>query len=444
MDQTVSSLFYPRKPKNYVDGNDIPLYLRITVKKDNQAQEDKAECSTGKWIPRGKWCKKSKRLKGRTDDVIAINDYLDILATKVNQAHNQLLRLDHEVTADKIKRLIEGKSLDEVRTILPVFKEHNDRMKMLIGKDYAYGTWQRYDKSYDHTADFLQEIYKVDDFDIRRFDLEFMQKYELWLKTARDCNHNSAMKYLANFKKIVLICVKRKWIAQDPFGEFKMSKKKVKKTPLTQLQVDAISNRYFSSERLTIVRDIFLFCCYTGLPYAEIKKLKRTDIFIGIDGFKWIANERVKTDGAAHIPMLPIAEQLVDKYANDPICMEKGLVFPVRSNQKMNEYLKEIADLCGIPINLTFHIARHTFATTICLTNGISMETTSKLLCHASIVMTAGVYAQTVDLKVSEEMRRIRDKYDFLPKASSETIPLTVTQPCVVTMFTIQKFNRAS
>ena len=252
------------------------------------------------------------------------------------------------------------------------------------------------------------------------------------------------MKYLANFKKIVLICVKRKWIPQDPFGEFKMTKKKVKKTPLTQHQVDELAKKHFSSDRLTVVRDIFLFCCYTGLPYAEIKKLKRSDIFIGIDGFRWIDNERVKTDGAARIPLLPVAEQLLDKYADDPDCVEKELVFPVRSNQKMNDYLKEIAELCGIKIKLTFHIARHTFATTICLTNGISMETTSKLLCHASIVMTAGVYAQIVDRKVSDEMLTIRDKYRSLPISYPQTVQLTTTQPCVVHSFTIQKFKHAS
>lgn len=316
-------------------------------------------------------------------------------------------------------------------------------MRSLIGKDYAYGTWERYETSYDHTVAFLKEVYKVDDFDIKKFDLEFIQKYELWLKTVRNCNHNSTMKYLANFKKIVLICVKRRWITQDPFGEFKMTKKKVKKTPLTQHQVDDLARKHFSSNRLTVVRDIFLFCCYTGLPYSEIKKLKRSDIFIGIDGFRWIDNERVKTDGAARIPLLPIAEQLMDKYANDPDCIEKGLVFPVKSNQKMNDYLKEIAELCGIKIKLTFHIARHTFATTICLTNGISMETTSKLLCHASIVMTAGVYAQIVDRKVSDEMMTIRDKYRSLPMQYSEPLQVPATQPCVVHSFTIQKFRHA-
>jgi len=443
MDQKVSVLFYPRTPKNYVSG-DMPVYMRISVKKDNLPTPDKIDFSTGKWVDRSKWSSTSNRLNGRTDQVKALNDYFDLLELKVTQSHNYLLRTDHAVTAEKIKLLVEGKPLEAVRTILPVFKEHNDRMKSLIGKDYAYGTWERYETSYDHTVAFMKEVYKVDDFDIRKFDLEFLQKYEFWLKTVRNCNHNSTMKYLANFKKIVLICVKRKWLAQDPFGEFKMTKKKVKKTPLTQHQVDDLARKQFSSERLTVVRDIFLFCCYTGLPYSEIKKLKRSDIFIGIDGYKWIDNERVKTDGAARIPLLPVAEQLMDKYANDPDCMENGLVFPVRSNQKMNGYLKEIADLCGIKINLTFHIARHTFATTICLTNGISMETTSKMLCHASIVMTAGVYAQIVDRKVSDEMKTIRNKYGSLPQPYPTAIQLATTQPCVVHDFTIQKFQHAS
>lgn len=443
MEQSVSTLFYPKKPRYYVNGDEVPIYMRITVKKENQPQPDKAELSTGKRVDPQKWLSESNRLSGRTDQVKAYNEYFDLLELKVTQSHTHLLRIDHEVTAEKIKLLIEGKPIEAVRTILPVFKEHNARMKSLIGKDYAYGTWERYETSYDHTVAFMKEVYKVDDFNIKNFDLEFIQKYELWLKTVRNCNHNSTMKYLANFKKIVLICVKRKWIPQDPFGEFKMTKKRVKKTPLTQHQVDELAKKHFSSERLTVVRDIFLFCCYTGLPYAEIRKLKRSDIFIGIDGFRWIDNERVKTDGAARIPLLPVAEQLMDKYADDPDCVEKGLVFPVRSNQKMNDYLKEIADLCGIKIKLTFHIARHTFATTICLTNGISMETTSKLLCHASIVMTAGVYAQIVDRKVSDEMMTIRNKYKSLPSPYPQTIQLGTTQPCIIQPFTIQKFKHA-
>jgi integrase len=413
MVQNVSVCFYPKKRQGESDL--VFVYLRITVRKEGCEKPDKVELSTGKKVDIRKWSAAANRLVGKSDDVKSANDYFNVLEVKVNNAHNHLMRMEQEVTAEKIKLLVEGKPLEPIRTILPVFKEHNDRMKSLIGKDYAYGTWERYETSYDHTAAFMKEVYKADDFDIKKFDLEFIQKYEFWLKTVRNCNHNSTMKYLANFKKIVLICVKRKWIMQDPFGEFKMTKKKVKKTPLTQHQIDELALKHFSSERLTVVRDIFLFCCYTGLPYAEIEKLKRSDIFTGIDGYRWIDNERVKTDGAARIPLLPVAEQLMDKYANDPDCLEKGLAFPVRSNQKMNEYLKEIADLCEININLTFHIARHTFATTICLTNGISMETTSKLLCHASMVMTAGVYAQIVDRKVSQEMMTIRDKYRSLP-----------------------------
>ena len=278
MDQKVSTLFYPRKPKSHEMRNDMPVYMRITLKKESCPTPDRIDFSTGKWVDRTKWLSNINRLGGRTEQVKVLNEYFDLLELKVTQAHNFLLRTDHEVTAEKIKLLVEGKPIEPVRTILPVFKEHNERVKSLIGKDYAYGTWERYETSYDHTAAFLKEVYKVDDFDIKKFDLEFIQKYELWLKTVRSCNHNSTMKYLANFKKIVLICVKRRWITQDPFGEFKMTKKKVKKTPLTQHQVDELARKHFSSNRLTVVRDIFLFCCYTGLPYSEIKKLKRSDI----------------------------------------------------------------------------------------------------------------------------------------------------------------------
>lgn len=218
------------------------------------------------------------------------------------------------------------------------------------------------------------------------------------------------MKYLSHFKKIVRICIKKKWLKGDPFADFKITRRKKKRIVLARIDLDNMSAKQFSSERLVIVRDLFLFSCFTALAYADVAKLRKTDIFTGIDGYKWICCKRKKTDSASNIPLLPIAEAIVNKYSNDPHWIVKGLVLPVRSNQKMNEYLKEIADLCEIKIPLTFHIARHTFATTVTLSNKVPIETVSKLLAHQKIATTQG-YVQVLDHKISDDMCMLREKF---------------------------------
>jgi integrase len=178
---------------------------------------------------------------------------------------------------------------------------------------------------------------------------------------------------------------------------------------LTDKELLLIYSKIFTTERLNYVKDIFLFCCYTGLAYIDVKKLKRAEITTGTDGEWWIFTRRQKTETVSKIPLLPVALKIVEKYANNAECSQHGSVLPVLSNQKMNAYLKEIADVCGISKNLTFHIARHTFATTVTLSNGVPIETVSKMLGHKSLKQTQH-YAKILDLKISEDMQLLRDK----------------------------------
>ena len=178
---------------------------------------------------------------------------------------------------------------------------------------------------------------------------------------------------------------------------------------LDQVEIDAIANKEFKIERLSLVRDIFLFSCYTGLAYIDVKQLTDKNIVLGIDGERWIGTHRQKTDSPSNVPLLPFAEAILLKYKEHPQCLNNGLLLPVLSNQKMNSYLKEIGDVCGINKELTFHIARHTFATTITLTNGVSIESVSKMLGHRSIKTTQH-YAKIVDKKVSEDMSALKIK----------------------------------
>lgn len=407
METSFGLLFYPKKPKGYKSGN-VPIYFRITV------DGIERELSTRLQVDPEKWSSEANRLMGRTDAVKAVNDYLDVLYTKAIQARTQLTAMSKPVTADNIKALVQGKSLEATRTIMDVFRDHNKKMKELVPKgEYTASTLERYETSYKHTLSFMQDTYSISDIDIQKLDYAFITEYEHWLKTVRSCDHNTTMKYLSNFKKIVLICIKKKWLVGDPFGEFKMTKRKKKRIPLSQIDLNNLATKKFASERLSAVRDIFLFSCYTGLAYSDVKKLKTTDVFIGIDGYKWITCKRKKmerNDSSSNIPLLPAAEAIINRYRNDPYCIEEGVALPVRSNQKMNEYIKEIADLCEIRIPLTFHIARHTFATTVTLSNKVPIETVSRLLAHQRIATTQD-YAQVLDNKISDDMSGLREKF---------------------------------
>jgi site-specific recombinase XerD len=282
-------------------------------------------------------------------------------------------------------------------------------METLVGREFAPGTLERYRTSLAHTRAFIQWKYGLINMEIDKLDYEFISEYAFWLKSVRHCSHNTTMKYLSNFKKVVLHCVKNGWLNRDPFLGFKLNKKEVVRTALTEKELQTIAAKKFTNERLNQIKYIFLFSCYTGLAYADVKKLKRTEIAIGIDGEEWLLTSRQKTETVSRIPLLPLALEIINRYQHHPQCCNNGKVLPVLSNQKMNAYLKEIADVCGINKNLTFHIARHTFATTITLSNGVPLETVSKMLGHKSLKQTQH-YAKILDMKISEDMKTLKNK----------------------------------
>src|SRR5688572_25241680 len=222
------------------------------------------------------------------------------------------------------------------------------------------------------------------------------------------------MDYLKKVKKIMNQCIAKRWVERSPFIGFKMSMNETHKTFLNEQELLLISEKKIAIKRLEQVRDIFLFSCYTGLAYCDVTKLTKANVVIGVDGDKWIFTKRAKTDTPSRIPLLPISNSIVNKYADHPVTSRSGKLLPVMSNQRMNSYLKELADQCGIDKELTFHCARHTFATTVTLTNGAPIETVSKMLGHKSLKTTQH-YAKIVDKKVSEDMRALKQKYRTIP-----------------------------
>lgn len=220
---------------------------------------------------------------------------------------------------------------------------------------------------------------------------------------------NTIMKHIERFRKMINLAIRNEWINEDPFIKFQAKFLKVERGYLTKEELSTIEKRAFPIERLIQVKDLFIFSCYTGLSYAEVYDLEPRHLIKGIDGGYWIEGKRKKTKETYSVPLLPQALHIIEKYKDHVKVKAIGKLLPVLSNQKLNSYLKEIADLCGIEKNLTFHLARHTFATTVTLANGVSLETVGKMLGHASLRSTQ-VYAKVIKSKISAEMNSLRTK----------------------------------
>lgn len=411
MNTTVSILFYIKRAKTNNFGI-CPIYTRVTV------NAKRFEFSTNKYINPDKWSSEGNKIKGATEEARTINSHLDYLKNQVLEAEKKLFKKDITLNSENLKNELFGLS-ETNRMLVPIFQDHNNKIKELIGKEYAPGTLERYTTSLKHTIEFMHWKYNVSDIDITKIDHAFITDYEFWLRSVRNCANNTAVKYIKNFNKIIKICLANDWLEKNPFANYKSKVKEVERVYLSEEEIQNIINKDLKTERLSLVRDIFLFSCFTGLAYIDVKNLTKSHINIGIDGEKWIFTHRQKTESASKIPILPITQMIIDKYEDHPQSVNQDKLIPILSNQKMNAYLKEIATICEIEKELTFHIARHTFATTITLTNGVPIESVSKMLGHKNL-RTTQHYAKVLDKKVSEDMKVLREKFPILNNLKKE------------------------
>jgi len=410
MDHTFRVLFFLKQDSRFVKTS-APIYLRITV------NGKRAEQSTKQIIDPKRWDPSSGRVKGNREDARVINSALDDLQLKVNRIHSRLVDLEQEVSAKSIKNILNGKDQNR-KSIIEVFEYHNQQMKTQVGKDYSLGTYTRFETTLKHLKEFLKHQYQREDYGLSELNYSFITHFEYYFKTVRNCNHNTTQKYIRNLRKIVNLAVINDWLEKDPFAKYKVKLKEVKRDYLTKDDLIAMESKEFSIERLDQVRDVFVFCCYTGLAYTDVEKLTSENISKGLDGDYWIFIDRTKTGSPSNVPLLPKAQELIEKYLDSPVTKNSGKLLPVISNQKMNAYLKEIATVCGINKNITFHIARHTFATTVTLSNGVSIESVSSMLGHKNL-KTTQIYAKVVQEKVSGDMKKLKESMATESKKAS-------------------------
>ena len=399
---TFSVLFWANKSKIDQISLKVPIFARITI------NGKRTELSTGKSTVLKSWVSMTGRVKGNSEEARMTNRYLDNINVRLNRIFDKMEDADEAITAQEIKNRFLGKN-SNTHSVVELFETHNHQIKCQIGNGYSAGTLERYETSLKHLKGYLNNTLKKDDYNFEDLNYSFIADFEYYLKTDRKIGHNTTIKYLRNFKKIVLLALKNEWIDRDPFMRFKLSLNEVNKEYLTKEEIHRIVSKDFRIERVAQVRDVFIFCCYTGMSYADVQRLTNKDISIGFDGEFWIFINRKKTGVQSHIPLLPQASRIINKYKNNKELVNKGILLPVVSNQKINAYLKEIGDLCEIDKNITFHMARHTFATTITLSNGVSIESVSSMLGHKSI-RTTQIYAKVVKEKVGQEMNELKLK----------------------------------
>ncbi|MDL2223379.1 site-specific integrase [Bacteroidales bacterium OttesenSCG-928-M11] len=404
MKSTFRVLFYLKRNAEKQNG-EVLIMARVTL------NGKLTQFSTKQSIHPDNWSVKAGRAIGRTADISRVNSFLDELNASLHRIYHELQRWDNQLTAEKVKNEFLGLN-ESHETLLELFKKHNDDVKSLIGISKSKATYQKYEVTRKHLADFISSKYHLSDIPLNAINNMFINNFEVYLKTTGGCGHNTTSKFMQFFKRIVIIARNNGLIQGDPFANYKIQIKKVDRGYLTEEEINKIVSKKFATERLEYVRDIFIFSCFSGLAYIDVKNLTQDNIRTSFDGNLWIMTKRQKTNTSVNVPLLKIPQMILEKYKGK---LPEGRILPVLSNQKTNSYLKEIGDLCGITKNLTFHLARHTFATTTTLAKGIPIETVSKMLGHTNI-STTQIYARITNDKISNDMKELSEQFTGIEK----------------------------
>lgn len=406
MYNSFSVIFTARKTRTLNDPRVI-IYVRITL------NSQRVEMSTGLKIEANKWCEINKRAKGSTEQAKTINSCLGDINNNIYQVYSMLLGNGNAISVYDIKKHYLGNSEKRV-TLMEIFDRFIAIRKDLVGIEYSHSTYKKYCTLKSHLLEFLNHQLNVEDVAIDDFKFSNLMDFEHFLRTDKGIANNAAVKYVKYFRTVIGFALNTEMIDKDPYVKYNGKIRDVKRGYLSKDELNVLEAKVFSNPRLDMVKDIFVFCCYTGLAYVDIKMLTIDQISMGIDGEQWINTSRKKTGNDVNVPLLPAALRIIKKYNGHPVREIDKKVLPVLSNQKMNAYLKEIGDICGINKTLTTHLARHTFATTITLTMGISMESVSKMLGHSDI-RTTQIYAKVTNHKVLWEMVKLRELAAQLP-----------------------------
>jgi site-specific recombinase XerD len=403
--QTFTILFWINKSRS--SKNLAELYARVTIngKRTNIGLKRKVHIDL--------WDNKNKKAKGKTKEAKEINDYINLVQSRLFNIYQDLKYKGDLITPQLVKSLYNGESINS-KTLLELLEYHNRKIENTL----APGTIRNFGITENYINKFLQQKLKTTDINLNRLNYKFISDLEMYLVNyypkghPKAMSHNTVMKHLQRLRKIVNLAYQLEWIEKDPFIRWKPTFEQKQREFLSANELSNLETYNFRIDRLDRVRDLFVFSCYTGISYSDIMALTDKNLIVGVDGNTWISTQRLKTKTSVRIPLLHPAKEILTKYEDHPVTTVSGTLLPKITNEKTNLYLKEIADAVGIKKNLTFHMARHTFATTVTLSNGVPIETVSKLLGHTKLATTQ-IYARVLDKKVSEDIEALRSKLEF-------------------------------
>lgn len=393
-------MFYIRRDKTNKKG-EAPVFMRLTI------NGERADASIKRFIEPHAWNSAKGKANEKSRGGKDLNLYLDAISANILRIQRDLELDKKEVSAQIILNRYLGKEQSDRHTLMEVFRAHNEKCRALSGISLAPGTVIRYETSLRLTEAFLRTTYKKEDCYLDEITHQFVEDYDFYLRTVRRCCHNTTTKYLLNFKKIIRIALAKGWMKKDPFAQVHFHFEPVEREFLEKQELKVLLNKEITITRLAQVRDIFCFCCLTGLAFMDVQQLKPEHLVEDIHGKIWIRKARQKTKNMCNIPLLDEAQKIINRYRDHPYCQTHGVLLPVCSNQKMNSYLKELADICGIRKNLSTHCARHTFAT-LTLASGATIDNVAKMLGHANVNMTRR-YAKVLDSSIMRDMEIVAE-----------------------------------
>ncbi len=392
--------FSLRKNRESADGKS-PIYVRFTIK------NKRVDLSTGIFVPQDQWDENKQHLKGKIPGARVLNDRLDKMKTEIQDIYNQLRSSGEEFDATTVKnRLL---NTEESKGVLFVFDYYLNSILAKLNKGYSMETYKHYKSSRKRLAEFINTQLKKSDVPIQSINYRFLDSFDIYIKKDFNNQQNTAWNYHKHFRRVLNLAISLDYIDKNPYSKFKVGLDETHREILSMEELQRLEDKNIQIERLSVVRDIFIFACYTGLSFSDIAKLSRTHLQHGADGKEWIIIDRSKTNNRCRIPILPKAREILKRYEDYPKLSNKDILLPILTNQKMNSYLKELGDICDINKNITMHIARHTFATSVTLSNGVPIETVSKILGHTSL-KTTQIYAKVLDKKISEDMDMLQAK----------------------------------
>lgn len=395
MRSTFRILFYLKRNAPKSNGL-VPVMCRITV----NGKISQFSCKLD--VDEKHWDVKTGRMTGRSAVALEANRMLDKIRVGINKAYQDICDRDNYVTAEKVRNAFLGMGMNH-ETLLAVFRQHNEDYAKQVGKIKSQRSYWKYCTVYNHLSEFIRQRYKVSDIALKELAPAFITDFELFLRTEKNHCTNTIWSYMMPFKRIIYMSINNGWLQRDPFYAYSITKEETKRGFLSKEEIKRLIEGCFKKKSYELIRDLFIFCCFTGLSWTDMANLTKENLQTSFDGHLWIKTNRQKTGTETNIRLLEVPLRIIRKYEG---CAEDGKLLPVPCYPNCKNGIKVIAKKCGIEKNVTWHMSRHSFATTVCLSNDMPIETLSKMLGHRSI-RTTQIYAKITAEKVSNDMEKL-------------------------------------